>query len=43
MDKILYQEWLVLSEKIKDQLSGDVCAEIGLYNFDAQVEELKNE
>jgi len=36
------QEYQVLSERIKDNLSGDVCAEIGLYRFDNQVQEAIN-
>ena len=39
MNEKLYQQWLVLSEKIKDHLTDDICAEIGLHDFDTQVAE----
>jgi len=35
----LQKRWEILSEKIKDILSGDICAEIGLYDFDVIVKE----
>lgn len=41
--KELRKIWRVLSEKIKDRLSGDTCAEIGVYDFDAKIEKNKKD
>jgi len=42
MTRELYEQWLKLAEEIKDRLTGDVCAEIGLYDFETDLlEELR--